>query len=509
MISRRSLLILMANALSAVLGYVGIFAIARFTADSEQLLGLVGFGIGFVGSFFAIAGLGLPAAHVKRVSQGEPLGQCIATFTILRVIQVAVAIGATFLAVFIWTAVLGRGFETPLHLQVISIMLLYHVATSAATIATTTFNSRLETAKSQASTFAGTVTRVVGMIIVAVAGLGGAALAWAYSLGAFAVAMTAFVLFIRYPLSRPSLGLFKSYMRFALPLSLPALLAALSVNIDKAVIQLFWGTTEVGYYFTIQRIILFLTLTSTAVSVLLFPAISRYHARDEVELLRVKSRQSERYLSMILAPVVAFLIIYPEGVIHVLLSNDFLPAADILRIFAMATFVLALIVPRQAILQGMDRSKLAGIAALAGALVTLALYLVLIPRSIFGVSLGGLGPEGAALGVMVGYGVILAVALTFSHRLVGDRIHRNVAYHILAASAVAILFSQVLSPAMGLEWQWFHLLFFSLTFLGGYLAILVAVREFRKPDLLLFLDLMDPRKMADYIREELTNDQVE
>ncbi|MFQ5911170.1 MAG: hypothetical protein ACE5IJ_10720, partial [Thermoplasmata archaeon] len=183
MIGRRMVLIFIANGLGGILGYIGLFAIIRFTPNSDELLGLVAFGLGFAGSFFVLAGLGVPAAHIKRVSQGEPLEQCIGTFAFLRTIQVGMAIGATLLALYVWTDVLGRGFETPLHLRVIFLMLLYHVILSAATFAITTFNSRLETAKSQTSNLVGTTIRVAGMIVVAMAGLGALALVWAYVMG--------------------------------------------------------------------------------------------------------------------------------------------------------------------------------------------------------------------------------------------------------------------------------------------------------------------------------------
>lgn len=507
MIGRKSVLLFTTNLFSGLLGYLGILAVARLLPNADEILGFVGFGLGFVGSFFVLTGLGVPAAHIKRVSEGEPLGECIGALTILRVIQVVLAIGVTLLAVFLWTTVLGRGFETPLHLQLILVMVVYYAALSVAGIGLSTFNARLETAKSQASNVSSTVIRVAGMVVVAFLGLGALALAWIYVLGAVVLAVVALFLMRNYRLRRPRRALVRSYLRFAFPLALPAALAALSLNLDKALIQLFWGVAEVGYYFTVQRIILLLTLFTSAVSLLLFPAISQYHARNDLDLLRVKSRESERYLSMILAPIAAFLFLYPAGVIHVLLSDVFLPATDILRFFSLATFLLALTVPRGAILAGMNRADLAGIASLGGALVTLALYPLLIPTSIFGLPLGGLGPEGAALGVLVGNGVLLIVSLYFANRLVGDRIQARVALHVGTALVVGLLASLILSPTTGVDWRWYHLVAYSAGFLAAYVGLLAAFREFRRADLRLFLDLLNPRKMAQYVRGELLEEE--
>ncbi len=504
MIGRRSVLILLMNLIGGLLGYVGVLSIARLLPNPEEVLGIVAFGIGFVGSFFVLTGLGLRAAHIKRVSQGEPLDQTLGAFVLLKVLQVGLAVGATVLALYVWTDLLGRGFETPLFVRVIFIMLIYHVAVAAADVGIATFTARLETALSETSHLVGTTIRVAGMIVVAGLGLSALDLAWAYVFGAVATAVLAlWLLFRRSRLVRPPRTLVRSYVKFAFPLALPTALLGLSATIDKAVIQLFWGAAQVGYYFAAQRIVLLLGIVTIAISLLLLPAFSRYHSRNEIDLLRVKSSQAERYLSLTTAPIVAFVLLYPEGVIHVLLSDDFLPAADVLRLFVLTTYVLALTVPRGAILQGVDRSDLAGRAGLFGAVTTLALYPVLIPTSIFGVTLAGLGPEGAVLSILAGYGVVLGLSLLYSHRVVGDRVQRRILLHIAAAVATGLIFLLLFDPGSGTTWQWFHLIGFSFGFLGTYLALLTALREFRRGDLEFFRDILDPRKMADYIQREL------
>jgi O-antigen/teichoic acid export membrane protein len=508
MIARRSMLFFLANVVGAILGAVGIFVVARSPGGLE-LLGLIGFGIGFVGIFFVVTSLGIPAAHIKRVSQGEPLDHAIGTYAALSFLQVGIAVGATALGLYIWTGVLGRGFQTPLQLPIIHVMLLYYVAIALAAIGFTTFNARLETAKGQAANLTGTVIRVAGMVAVALFGFGAIALSWAYALGAVAAGLVVLFLLRRYPLARPRRSLVRSYLRFARPLAVPAALGALAITLDKTLIQLFWGLEQTGLYFTVQKVFLLLTVISAAVALLLFPSVSRLHAQNDLEALRVKTRQAERYLTMIMAPVIAFLLLYPEGTIHVLLSDPFLPGARVLRLFAVLTFLSALLVPRTAILQGMDRSDLTGRASLVGVIVTLALFAVLIPPSVFGVPLVGLGPEGAALSFVVGTTVILGLALVFSFRIVGDRIGRPVGLHVGAALGLGLVFALVVPPATGLAWQWFHLVGVSAAFLAGYVAILAVVGEFRKEDLRLFLDLLDPRKMARYVHGELTSKEIE
>ncbi|MFQ6013687.1 MAG: oligosaccharide flippase family protein [Thermoplasmata archaeon] len=437
MIARRSMLLFLQNVIGAILGAVGLFVVARFTPNPLELLGLIGFGIGFVGIFFVITNLGVPAAHIKRVSQGEPLDRAIGTYVSLNLLQVGLAVGATLLGLFVKTGVLGRGFQTPLELEVIYVMLVYYAAIAVAAIGFSTFHGRLETAKGQTASLTGTVVLVAGTAAVALVGLGAIALSWAFALGAVAAAGVVFLLLRRYPPARPTRPLVRSYLRFAFPLA---------ITLDKTLIQLFWGVEQTGLYFTVQKVVIFLTVINAAVALLLFPSVSRFHARNDLDALRFKTGQVERYLSMIMAPIVAFLLLYPEGVIHVLLSHAFLPGANILRLFVVFTLLVALLVPRQAILQGMDRSDLYGRASLVGMVLILVLFAVLIPTSVLGVPLAGLGPEGAAVSFVVGYAVILGLALAFSHRVVEDRIRGRVGLHLGAALGLAVPFAFLLPP---------------------------------------------------------------
>ncbi|MBE9593576.1 MAG: oligosaccharide flippase family protein, partial [Proteobacteria bacterium] len=74
----------------------------------------------------------------------------------------------------------------------------------------------------------------------------------------------------------------KSYLVFALPVMLLSITSAIALNVDKVMLGYFWTFKEVGYYFSVQRIIMLLLAIPTAVGTVLFPTISEYHARNNV-----------------------------------------------------------------------------------------------------------------------------------------------------------------------------------------------------------------------------------
>ncbi len=79
----------------------------------------------------------------------------------------------------------------------------------------------------------------------------------------------------------------------------------------------------------------------------------------------------------------------------------------------------------------------------------------------------------------------------------------------IEAAAVGFVFWITLSPASGLTWRWFHLVAYSLHFLEDYVGILAVIGEFRRAELLLFLDILNPSKMASYVSEELRENEFQ
>jgi O-antigen/teichoic acid export membrane protein len=124
-LSRKSALIYANQVIGAILGSVSLLAIARFMGPHG--LGMVGFGLGMVGTFSFIADLGFSAAHVKRVSEGKPLARCMGLFIWIKLV-LAIALVVTVVgAMLVWKYILGRGLESVEHEYMVYIMLIYYV----------------------------------------------------------------------------------------------------------------------------------------------------------------------------------------------------------------------------------------------------------------------------------------------------------------------------------------------------------------------------------------------
>ena len=537
MLSRKSALIVAVNILSGFIGWIGLVVIARLWGGfAPTAVGIIGFGMAFVGLFNVIADLGFSAAHVKRISEGKDLGECIGTYAAIKILLTGIMAALVIGGIAIWKYVLHNEFFDATKESVIYIFLLYYIFSNLTLIALQTFIGRKEIAKVEVPMAFEPFVRVPLMILVALAGATGiamiapeldineitpvtwpaflspiqtfiaahavGALAMCYVIGFGAVFLVATWLLRRYPIKRYNKELAKSYLVFALPVMLLSITSIISLNVDKVMLGYFWTFKEVGYYFSVQRITILLLAVPTAVGTVLFPTISEYHARNNVAGIKEVTHSAERYISMVAIPLIAFVIIFPEPIINIVLSSAFLPAASTLAMLAIYVFILSLTRPFSSLIIGINRPDIAAKIGVGICIVNIGLNYLFIPEwgllSPFGIT----GPVGAAtataMSQLVGFVGLRVAAM----RLTGIKLMQtNTPRHIVAGvvMGIGLYCLNSLVPLV----RWYHLIGFALVGIAVYVGVLFIIREFKKRDLEFFLDLAHPVGMRDYIKSEL------
>ena len=241
MIARKSVLILSSQFFVRFLGWISIVVLAKLWEDfSVEALGIIGFAMAFLAIFNIIGDLGFTSAHIKRVSEKRDLGTCIGTFAAIKLLLSGVMVAVILLAIFVWKVVLHQDFTDATTESIIYVFILYYVISNVQRIATITFEARKETAKQQISAMFEGVVKVPLMILVAVAGVSAGSfyiapafewpqfleprqhflashpvgsLAMAYVFGISATLLVGLLFLRKYPISRPSLELGKSYFQ--------------------------------------------------------------------------------------------------------------------------------------------------------------------------------------------------------------------------------------------------------------------------------------------------------
>lgn len=531
--ARKVLLIFVNKGVGALLGLAGLFFVGRYM--DPTVYGMLGFGLALVGLTTVITDLGLGSAHVKRISEGRDLATCIGTF--LRM-KLRLVIGSTALLL---AAVLGWhllfGFEDATTLPVLLVLVAYHFLHHLRVTLNDTFRGLRETAKEEWVSLWDTVVRVALVVAVAIAygaangfvgplgewpiraaerlGLEGP---WSRQQGAFYLALAfaagvavslaiAAGIFRRhgYPIGRYDRELARSYWRFAFPMALIGAVGVLANQMDTVMVGYFWTSTEVGYYFTAQRLVLLFAVIPAAVGVLFFPLMSELATRRAHEGVHAVARSAQRLLLLVTLPILLGMVLYSQGILHVLVGDRFLPAAPILVLLSINTVVQSVAVVGGGILRGFDLPRLAAVFGVLNVGLNAILNVVLIPDSVLGVPMLGLRAEGAAMATLIAQTVSTVVLVVASRRLAGDYLLRpyllrQAAAFTLAGAAVLALRHIGLLPPVERLWD---LLGQSLLAVTLHILALIVLRELTRRDARYFLDLLSPGKMAHYVREEL------
>jgi O-antigen/teichoic acid export membrane protein len=498
-IGRKTTLIFIIKMTLTIASFVGFFFVARFMGP--EVVGMIGFALGFVGIFMA-SDYGFGMAHNKRISEGLSLSECLGAYTLIKSIITSIGVALLLLCLFFWEDVLGHGYEDPVQRQIILIILVYYVLFSISDISTQTFGGLRQSAKQQTPELIGTFARMPVMIFVAMATLGVVVLALSYVLtGAIMLAASLFLL-RKYEIKRPSKAILKSFALFAAPIAIMSLVQSVSVNVDKVIIQYFWNSTEVGYFFGVQRLTLLMLVISGSLAPIFFSSISYYHAKKAKRTIKRLVAMAERYLSMVVTPMVVFFIVLATPIIFILLSSSFLPGAQILIWLSVYGLLVALLQPYSYFLAGCNRPALLAKIGIFMSSLNLALLLIFVPKSLFGIKLFGYGALGAAMATTISTFMGWITLKFYSRKVAGIRSSKRIVKHWVAGALMGVVLYFLTENFWTIS-RFYDLIIASIFALVCYLGFLALMKEFRKKELLYFIDILNLRKMAKYIGLEL------
>ena len=503
--SRKIALLFAAENVNAIIGWIALLFVARRMGASA--IGEFSYALSIVGAFTFLAFFGFRMAHVKRISEGLDLGKCIGTFLSIRLFLTSLMLIVFIFSYWFWTGFLGKelyDIKTP---GLLITIVLYYVIFLIVGVMSATFTGLEQSAKVAIPNIIGTSLRSFIFIAAAFMGLGVIWLARAYLIGILVIGLMSFWYFRNLPISSPDKSTFNSYKTYALPVALASIFGILRQYFDKIFIGLFWTEYQVGLYFGVERIALFIGTMALAIEGMLLPAISSLHSNKKELQIKKLIYDTEKYVAMVCIPVVAMTFVWSSEIILVFISKEFLEATHILKILVLVALVRVLNRPWSIALRGSDRPDITSYLSVVMGSLSLLLMLLLIPKKIpqLGLeNLGGMGGEGAAYSILISDlcgGVFLRV---FCYKYLNIRPYSGIFLQIAVASLVVAIMWQ-LQLAITID-RWFELFFVSG--LGGllFLSILAILGYFTQKDINFFWNAVNPKSMKKYIDEELKSE---
>ena len=538
MIGRKSFLIVISKYLTQIIGLIGVVILAKIWAGfAVEALGIIGFAMSFVALFSIFSDLGFSQAHTKRVSEGKDLGTCIGTFIAIKLILTGLMVSIIFVAIYIWKNSLNGSFTDATTDSIIHVFILYYIFSSLTCIPIKTFAGTRESVKQEIPGIFGRIVKVVGTVVVALAGVNFlsiapplnwpefllpfqkfisvhpvGSLAMTYVIDMLIVFLVGMWFLIKYPIKKPSYEYFKNYSSYAFPVMFLSAITIISLYTDKIMIGYFWSSTEVGYYFTVQRITEFILILSVSLSTLLFPTISKLHSQNNFELLKKTTLVAERYISMIMIPPIVVIIVFSYPMINIMLDRSFLPAAPVLMILAIYSFVSGMKSPYTSLIHGINKPGIGTKVGFVICSLNIVLNLLFIPKSgiLSQIIINDIrinGPTGAAVATVISSLSGLILLKMYSYRLTSIKFSKKPMFlHIFSGFIMgSILYIIAYKTSFFPNIHWYYLFIFSIIGLGIYIAILYLLKEFKKQDLDFFLSILHPKEMLKYVKSELSN----
>ncbi|MHA1288478.1 MAG: oligosaccharide flippase family protein [Candidatus Thorarchaeota archaeon] len=498
MIGRKSFLIMLSRLFSAGLTFIGLFFITRYLG--AEIYGTIAWTMALVATFNCVSDLGLNAAHIKRVSEGKNINDCLSTFVVGKLLLTALMVVFVISSLTIWTMVLGNPL-TETSTNIVLLFVLFYVFYDIATIATVTFDARLETAKSQLALLINPLVRVPLVVFISLNGLQDIHLAYAYVLAGTGFAIASMLLLSREKISWKRPTLFRSYMIFAIPIATVIIMGAISGNIDKLLIGIFWNVESVGYYSASQQILILFSVVGVAVSTLAFPAFSKLHSEGDIRAVRAGTLEAERYISMIALPAITVIVLFPTEVARVLLGGGFAESGGPMRFLAISIFFSLLNGVYLSQIYAVNRPDLTAKLFFISLIVNIFFLMILVPSSFAGLELFGLAATGAAIANMLYFATMFISFRFVTGRLTGTGFNSRLLLHLVAAALSGIVIL-VLSSFWILD-GWIALFSYGLISFAVFSFALFILRELKRSDLEYLLRVINPKEMMNYIFSEL------
>ncbi len=502
-ISRKSLIVLINFTVTALIGIISWKIVS--SGIPQESVGIVQFSIGFLGLFSFVTTLGFGSSHIKRISEGRDLGQCIGTYLTIQLLLNFLFITTVVIAILVWKYIIGRGFETPQHENTVYLMLLYFVSVKIADVALHTFTAKVETAKSQFIVLAGTIVQLTATVIVVIISDSPYLYAATFIIGAFFNFTVSFLFLARYPIKAPKWDLIKSYSTFALPITIVSLLGTIPTNIDKVMIQLFWSSVDVAIYTGGQKFSFYLIQVSTSLGLILFPVLSSLKSKNKVEDIKRIVHDSERLIVMIVAPISALLFSLAIPIVTLLGDSSYRESYLVLQPLAIWGFLRAMITPYRNLIMGIGKTYILAFISIISVISIILLNFIMIPKDIhfLGIDMLGLGAQGAAIATLIATIISFALFRFFSFKYEKVFINLKVIRPILVAVLIGILISiaQSIVPAENL----IILFIYGVLGLGLYVMVLFLVGGIKDEDRELFKNIFDPISMIRYIKDEFSH----
>jgi len=195
-------------------------------------------------------------------------------------------------------------------------------------------------------------------------------------------------------------------LRFGIPLMISSIGGIIIVYTDTLVLTFFRSMEEVGIYNVVVPTAMILQFFATSIATVIFPMVAELWAKKKQDYLGSGLKMIYTYSFMIMIPAVFIAFSFSKTILRLMFGENYIGGAVTMQILLVGIIFLGLHSITSTILNGIGKPVISTRILLEGALINLALNLLLIPF---------LGMIGAAITSLIAYAYV-AVRCIFKLR---------------------------------------------------------------------------------------------
>ncbi len=504
-LARKSLFSLSYNVIGGIVGYITMFFALRLVG--QEAWGIYGSALAIAGLLSIIATLGLDGTHIKMMTKLRDKAQCMGAYILLKGLFGFLYLSLSFLGFFVIGDILGFKFESIYLARAVYITIFGFFIGSIANIFKTTYQVKLQARRSLAPMFVQLFVQDIFILIFSISyyfyqsvsqSYVGVLFAFAYLLGNVAKFFVYLVWTFKDEISYrfPEKKVIREYLHFTIPLALLGGVGIIQAYTDRTMLQFFWNATEVGGYFSVQKIALSVMYLGGALVFFLYPAQSKYYEERKKSEFFLLTKKAERYLSLFISPFVFFTFAMAPEILN-LFKHTLISYSTPLIILMIYAYLNVINRPYGSQMTSANLPHEVLRVGLIQATVNVVLNAIFIPKSIAGIPLFGWKSTGAALGTLFSFLIGFIYFRYRVWRILGTKYEIRILYHILAGAITVLLF-YILKHYTGPLYYWYLLGGSFILFVGIYAGILYLLGEFGKEEWKLLLRILGIKIFIDY-----------
>ena len=483
-----------ANVLGSALSFVSLMVMTRYVGEQY---GIMMWGWAFTAMFNAFSDLGFNSANLRYLSKRDDNQN--AYFSTFFAVKILLSLTVTIMS---WVSVYltySNGSMDQESLGVCIVFVAYYLLYNIQTALTVSYDGRMENGKSSIALTIEYLVRSVLLIILALSGADPSTLSSAYLVGII-ISMASCLMMLRNTglrLVRPTFV--KTYANFAAPLAFSIMAIAIIEYLDKVLIGLYHNSMEVGYYTAAAGVMGAFTVLGTSLNNVLLPHLSR-EGRSDREGVEHTLWMTEKYITILLLPVLVFLLILGRPIAIVLFGSGYADSGDVLSIQSIHIYVFIFTGLMAQVLYSIDRSAIYLKASLIFVAVSLIGFITLIPDTFMGFDMAGLGGVGAATALAVAYTIFASILVYMVRKELGYTLCPGF-WKLFVAGAAGSVFLLALDAMFNVDGL-IQLAIVGIASEGVFFATLWALKGFNRDDFEFIKTALSPRNLKESVTEE-------